>query len=91
MKRVTYESSTIELSDGDTLIFHTDGLIEALNTAGEMYGTERFKELVSQMPDTFGAEEIIQHIVDDVHKFVGDAEQYDDLTIVVIKRPIVSA
>lgn len=86
MKKVVYESSTIALSDGDTLIFHTDGLIEALNAEEEMYGTERFKESVSQMPDNFSAEETIQHIVDDVHKFVGDAEQYDDLTIVVIKR-----
>ena len=86
MKKVVYESSTIELSDGDTLIFHTDGLIEALNTDGEMYGTERFKQLVAQMPDNYSAEEIIQHIVDDVHEFVGDAEQYDDLTIVVIKQ-----
>ena len=85
MKRVVYESSTIELNDGDTLIFHTDGLIEALNAEDEMYGTERFKQSVSQMPDNFSAEEVIQHIVDDVHKFVGDAEQYDDLTIVVIK------
>lgn len=85
MKRVVYESSTIELSDGDTLIFHTDGLIEALNTEDEMYGTERFKEFVSQMPDNFSAEDIIQHIVNDVHQFVGDAEQYDDLTIVVIR------
>ena len=86
MKKVVYESSTIELNSGDTLIFHTDGLIEALNTEGEMYGTERFKQSVSQMPENFRAEEIIQHIVDDVHKFVGDAEQYDDLTIVVIKQ-----
>ena len=85
MKRVVYESSTIELSDGDTLIFHTDGLIEALNTEDEMYGTDRFKQFVSQMPDNFSAEDIIQHIVEDVHQFVGDAEQYDDLTIVVIR------
>ena len=82
---MVYESSNIALSDGDTLIFHTDGLIEALNAEEEMYGTERFKESVSQMPDNFSAEETIQHIVDDIHKFVGDAEQYDDLTIVVIK------
>ena len=85
MKRVVYESSTIELNEGDTLIFHTDGLIEALNTEDEMYGTERFKQSVARMPDNFKAEEIIQHIVNDVHEFVGDAEQYDDLTIVVIK------
>ena len=86
MKRVVYESSTIELSDGDTLIFHTDGLIEALNTEEEMYGTERFKQLVARMPDNYSADETIQHIVNDVYEFVGDAEQYDDLTIVVIKQ-----
>ena len=86
MKQVVYESTAFDLGVGDILIFHTDGLIEALNTEGEMYGTERFKESVSQIPDNFSAEEVVQHIVDDAHSFVGEAEQYDDLTIVVIKR-----
>ena len=86
MKAVEYESTTFDLAEGDILIFHTDGLIEALNTEEEMYGTDRLKESVSRIPDNFGAEATVQHIVNDVRDFVGDAEQYDDLTIVVIKR-----
>ena len=86
MKKVEYESTTFDLNEGDFLIFHTDGLIEALNAEGEMYATERLKESVSRIPDSFTAAETVQHIVDDAHRFVGEAEQYDDLTIVVIKQ-----
>ena len=86
MKSVQYESITFDLVDGDMLIFHSDGLIEALNSDEEMYGTERLKVLVSEIPNERTAEEVIQHIVEDVHKFVEEAEQYDDLTLVVIKR-----
>ena len=86
MKRVEYESTAFDLNEGDFLILHTDGLIEALNTEGEMYGTERLMASVSRIPDSFTAEETVQHLVDDAHAFVGEAEQYDDLTIVVIKR-----
>ena len=91
MKRVQYESIAFDLVEGDVLIFHSDGLIEALNPAEEMYGTERFKALVSQMPKDHTAEEVIQHIVEDVQQFVEEAEQYDDLTLVVIKSVSASA
>ena len=86
MKRVQYESTTFDLAEDDVLIFHSDGLIEALNSAEEMYGDERLKVLVSQIPNECTAEEVIQHIVEDVQIFVEEAEQYDDLTLVVIKR-----
>ena len=85
MKKVEYESVNFDLNEGDILIFHTDGLIEALNTEEEMYGTERLTESVLKIPDNFTAAEVIQSLVEDVHNFVGEAEQYDDLTIVVIK------
>ena len=87
MKKVQYESVAVDLNEGDILIFHTDGLIEALNTDEEMYGTERLKESISRIPDSFTAAEVIQGIVEDVRSFVGEAEQYDDLTIVTIKIP----
>ena len=87
MKKVEYESVTFDLKEGDILIFHTDGLIEALNSDEEMYGTERLTESVSKIPDNFTATEVIQRIVEDVRIFVGEAEQYDDMTIVVIKIP----
>ncbi len=87
MKKVEYESVTFDLNEGDILIFHSDGLIEALNTDEEMYGTERLKESVSKIPDSFTATEVIESLVEDVRNFVGEAEQYDDMTIVVIKIP----
>ena len=86
MKSVRYESIAFDLAEGDVLIFHSDGLIEALNADEEMYGTERLKEVASQVPSECTAEEVIQHLVEDVHRFVEEAEQYDDLTLVVIKR-----
>ncbi|MDE0638616.1 MAG: SpoIIE family protein phosphatase [Candidatus Poribacteria bacterium] len=91
MKRVQYESITFDLDEGDVLIFHTDGLIEALNANHDMYGTDRFKELTAQIPEECSAEEVIQHIVEDVKSFVEEAEQYDDLTLVVVKRLSASA
>ena len=90
MKSVQYESITFDFAEGDVLIFHSDGLIEALNRDEEMYGTERLKGLVSQIANECTAEEVIQHIVEDVQRFVEEAEQYDDLTLVVIKRVSVS-
>ena len=86
MKSIRYESITFDLAEGDVLIFHSDGLIEALNSDEEMYGDERLKVSVSQISNECTAEEVIQNIVEDVHKFVEEAEQYDDLTLVVIKR-----
>ena len=86
MKSVQYESVAFDLTEGDILIFHSDGLIEALNPSEEMYGAERLIALVSQIPNECTAEEVIQHIVEDVHGFVEEAEQYDDLTVVVVKR-----
>ena len=84
MRTVEYESATFDLSEGDVLIFHTDGLIEALNQAEEMYGTDRLKESVSRIPEGCSAAEVVEHLVVDVRNFVGEAEQYDDLTIVVL-------
>ena len=87
MKRVKYESATFDLNPGDILILHTDGLIEALNEAEEMYGTDRLKESVARIPDEYSAAEVVDHLVVDVRNFVGEAEQYDDMTIVVIRIP----
>ena len=85
MKSVEYESIAFDLDEGDVLIFHSDGLIEALNADEEMYGIERLKEVASQTPNEYTAEEVIRYLVEDVNRFVQEAEQYDDLTLVVIK------
>ena len=86
MPDVVYPDCQLELQSGDTVIFYTDGIIEAENEAEEMYGTERLIKLVSGMDVAASAEDVIQAILRDVSSFVGNAEQYDDMTIVVVKR-----
>lgn len=89
-KNVEYEAATFDLNEGEFLVFHSDGLIEALNAQQDMYGTERLNDLIANIPSESSAEEMIQHIFDDVQEFVQEAEQYDDMTLVVLKRISVS-
>jgi serine phosphatase RsbU (regulator of sigma subunit) len=79
-----YEETKMQLESGDLLIFYTDGVVEAMNKKEEMYGFERFLEVIKGNR-RLGAEDFLQHLIDDINSFVGKAEQHDDLTIVVIK------
>jgi serine phosphatase RsbU (regulator of sigma subunit) len=51
-----------------------------------MYGTERLLNLLAGIDSGASAENVIQAILQDVADFVGAAEQYDDMTIVVVKK-----
>jgi sigma-B regulation protein RsbU (phosphoserine phosphatase) len=80
-----YDELTIDLEDGDFVIFYSDGVIEAENEAEEMYQTERLVEAVQQADSCISAQGMVTWIVSDVRAFVGDAEPSDDITIVVIR------
>jgi len=82
---VEYETETIRLQRGDFLIFYTDGIIEAENEADEMYGYERLYSTVQRADDKISARELIDFILSDVQTFSGEAKQYDDITLVVLK------
>jgi sigma-B regulation protein RsbU (phosphoserine phosphatase) len=81
-----YEDVRVELEDGDFVIFHSDGVIEANNEADEMYQTERLLEVVRQADPSISAQEMVDLIVGDVADFTGDVEASDDITIVVLRR-----
>jgi len=81
---VTYDEETVDLHPGDYVIFYTDGLVEAMNSAEEIYGFDRLKDTICNTMANLNAEAMIQHILQDVHVFVGEAEQYDDMTVVVL-------
>ncbi len=83
---MTYPESELDLQSGDVVLFYTDGIIEAENEAQEMYGTERLEQAMSHIDPAADAEAIIKAILQDVTDFVGDAEQYDDMTTVVVKK-----
>jgi sigma-B regulation protein RsbU (phosphoserine phosphatase) len=80
----TLKEHTIKLNRGDALIFYTDGFTEAMNTRLEEYGEEAFLEIISKnshLPTT----ELIRKIISEIEKFTNEAQQHDDMTIVIIK------
>ncbi len=81
---IPYESETIELEKDDVLVFFTDGITEAMNNENKEYTDERLEEFVSKNCNK-SAKEIGEGILCDVKQFVEEAEQSDDITLLVIK------
>ncbi len=77
-------SSILNYKEGDTLLLYTDGITEAKNEKGELFGTEKLKESfhshARQSPN-----QIKERIISDLTTFTGEVAIDDDYTIVVIK------
>jgi serine phosphatase RsbU (regulator of sigma subunit) len=85
-----YSEVSVPLAPGDTLIFLSDGIVEAHNREGELFGFDRLESFVSRLPGDLGVVELVQRILDEVIGFVGDAEPHDDITIIAT-RPVIRA
>ena len=81
----TIEEVSVPFEAGDVLVLYTDGFGEAMNMAREQFGEVRLRESVVRLAGG-SSEEILSGILGDVGKFVGRAEQHDDMTMVVIKK-----
>ncbi len=77
------DDSSFEMGPGDVLLMFTDGITEAMNQAGEMYGQERLQLSLDRYAHLPVAG-ILQRLMEDVRAF--HFEQKDDMTLVVIKR-----
>lgn len=81
----TYEQETIKLDNGDIVLFYTDGVTETFNINNELYGEKRLKHLVSRIHHR-DAKEICSTIHNALLEFQGEAQQFDDLTLMVLKK-----
>lgn len=79
-----YQVSEYDLEPGDTLLMVTDGITEAQNRQGDLYGWKRLVDKYSQCEG--GAFDIAQMIVSDTGRFVGDNDQKDDTCLVCVQR-----
>jgi serine phosphatase RsbU (regulator of sigma subunit) len=80
-----YEEKEIELDAGEGVLFYTDGLVEAHDPKGEMFGFPRFRALVSE----HGEEErsLEETLLEELYSFVGEGwEQQDDITLLTLRR-----
>lgn len=85
MSNMEYEQRTISTSPGDTVIFYTDGVTEAINEAEEEFGMERLQQVFTSHPprDSKDATEAVFSAVND---FAGTASQFDDITCLIFRR-----
>ncbi|MCR4615733.1 MAG: SpoIIE family protein phosphatase [Clostridiales bacterium] len=84
MEGVKYKENTIKLKKGDILFLYTDGITEANNSSEELFGEERLLECFKDAGN-FSAEELLNGVKRSVGDFVGDAPQFDDLTMLCFK------
>ncbi|MDM8521689.1 SpoIIE family protein phosphatase [Anaerolineales bacterium HSG6] len=79
-----YQETSVTLSENDSIILISDGVVEAKNMADEMYGFERFEQAVADGPNS-DATAMLNHLKQSVADFIGQAEPHDDITIVVVR------
>ena len=79
-----YQDYTRTVRTGQILVLTTDGILEAHDKNGEMFGRNRLKEIIRRYAN-LGAEGIRLAVIDAVAAFRGDAHQEDDITLVVLK------
>ena len=81
---VIFEERNIELVSGDVLLLYTDGLTEAFNSEGEMFGNEKVCAHLGSVAH-LSAREIIDSIFDAASAFTGSRTFQDDISLVVLK------
>ena len=82
---VDLEERELTLQSGDIVVFYTDGVTEAMDAGGELFGTERLARAVCDAQHK-NADGVKQAVVAAVNSFGGGVEQVDDLTLVVLRR-----
>ena len=80
-----FASRETTMTSGDVLAIYSDGISEARNQEGEFFGDNRLKKLLKRGSGK-KAGELGRDIIDAVDRFVGDAPQHDDVSLVVIRK-----
>ncbi len=78
----SWREETAVMQPGDLLCVYSDGITEALNTADEEFGMDRLSRLLDGEPPA----KVCESVFDAVSAFAGDASQYDDQTLLLLKR-----
>ena len=73
-----------KVQSGDIIVTYTDGLVEALNDRGQQYGKESLEKIIKANNSSSG-KDIANLIKADVKNFIGQADQHDDQSLLVIK------
>jgi serine phosphatase RsbU (regulator of sigma subunit) len=84
MPAMSYEEKEVMLDAGDSALFYSDGLVEAHDPEGEMFGFPRLRELIGEHGEESSLEDFL---LEELHAFVGEGwEQEDDITLLTLRR-----
>jgi serine phosphatase RsbU (regulator of sigma subunit) len=84
MPGTRYEEHEVTLAPGESLLFYSDGLVEAHNPDGEMFGFPRLQALLEERAD---GRPLIDFLRGELKSFTGDRwEQEDDVTLLTLQR-----
>jgi serine phosphatase RsbU (regulator of sigma subunit)/predicted ester cyclase len=84
MPGMSYEEKETILQAGERVLFYSDGLVEAHNAEGEMFGFPRLRSLLTEH-DEVGL--LVDFLMEELYSFVGEGwEQEDDITLVTLRR-----
>ena len=81
----TYKEERLSLHTGDLVVLYTDGISEAQNRDGELYGDARLYDLVAKVPQHLSAREVTDHILATLREFLDGEEPRDDMTLMVLR------
>lgn len=84
MDGIRYKTQQLQLSPGDIIFLYTDGVTEATNADEELYGNDRLENILNKA-EFNNMQELCQCVKDDIDAFVGDAPQFDDITMVAFQ------
>ncbi len=84
MEGMRYHCGSLRLEPGDRLFQYTDGVTEATNRDKELYGMERLKEILCRHAGE-PPEALLTHVKRDIDAFVGEAPQFDDITMLCME------
>lgn len=79
-----FEEATVEMEEGDALFLYTDGVNEAVNAAGEFFGTERLEKVLAKVARSKAAH-IMETVKASLREFTSGAYQNDDITMLVLE------
>ena len=83
MEGVRYRTGELTLSHGDRIFLYTDGVPEATNSDNKLYGEDRLLDFINRN-SAVGARRLLPDLKADIDKFVGEAPQFDDITMLML-------
>ena len=79
-----YTEKTVELNPGDNMVIYTDGVTDARDGKGEMFGEERLKEILVRHRQ-YDSKTLSDKVLAAIHDFTGGTPQFDDITMMIVK------